>query len=72
MLEMISMRRSGDKRDERHDLFCGLLDATGEEAGGRVAISDCELMGKHRCLAPGMLDLDLIGYVRQYLHLSRR
>ncbi|VDB86106.1 unnamed protein product [Peniophora sp. CBMAI 1063] len=45
MLEMIRSRRSGDKRDERHDLFSGLLDAADEEAGGRVAISDRELMG---------------------------
>ena len=46
MLEMIRARRSGEKRDEQHDLFSGLLDAADEEAAGRVAISDRELMGK--------------------------
>ena len=46
MLEMIRKRRSGEKREERHDLFSGLLDAADEEAGEKGAISDRELLGE--------------------------
>ena len=38
-------RRNGEKAEQRHDLFSGLLDAAQDESGGEAAISDEELIG---------------------------
>ncbi|KAH9962276.1 cytochrome P450 [Lactifluus volemus] len=45
MLEMANDRRNGDTKEERYDLFSGLLDASQEELESGPAISDQELMG---------------------------
>ncbi|KAH9962281.1 cytochrome P450 [Lactifluus volemus] len=44
MLEMVNDRRNGDMKEERYDLFSGLLDAAQEEPESGPAISDQELM----------------------------
>jgi hypothetical protein len=41
MLEMVEARKNGDKRDLRHDLFSGLLEAADD---GEV-LNDEELLG---------------------------
>jgi hypothetical protein len=46
MLEMANDRRNGDTKEERYDLFSGLLNASQEEPESGPAISDQELMGK--------------------------
>jgi hypothetical protein len=46
MLEMVNDRRNGDTKEERYDLFSGLLDASQEEPESGPAINDQELMGK--------------------------
>jgi hypothetical protein len=46
MLEMANDRRNGDTKEERYDLFSGLLDASQEEPESGPAINDQELMGK--------------------------
>jgi cytochrome P450 len=46
MLEMVNDRRNGDMKEERYDLFSGLLDAAQEEPESGPAISDQELMGE--------------------------
>ncbi|KAI0252522.1 cytochrome P450 [Lactifluus subvellereus] len=45
MLEMVNARRNADTKEEHYDLFSGLLDATQEDLGSEVAISDRELIG---------------------------
>ena len=45
MLEMVEARRDGDKVEERYDLFSGLLDATQDETGSEMALSNEELFG---------------------------
>jgi hypothetical protein len=47
MLEMVDARRKGDKTEQRHDLFSGLLDAAEEEPDNGVALTDQELLGKY-------------------------
>lgn len=45
MLEMIEARRSGEKKEERYDLFSSLLDASEVEEVGQTKLSDQELAG---------------------------
>lgn len=52
MLEMVDARRNADTKEERYDLFSGLLEAAQEEPDGGVAISDRELVGKSFDVAP--------------------
>ena len=47
MLEMVEARRDADKREQRYDLFSGLLDATQNELDSEVTLSDEELIGVH-------------------------
>lgn len=48
MLDMIKARRESEKKEERHDLFSQLLDASQEEGeNGMPAISDRELIGAY-------------------------
>jgi cytochrome P450 len=47
MLEMVEARRNGDKVEERHDLFSGLLDAEQDESDNGSRLSDDELIGWH-------------------------
>jgi hypothetical protein len=47
MQEMVNDRRNADgPKEERYDLFNGLLDSTLEESDSSVAMSDEELIGK--------------------------
>jgi Cytochrome P450 len=46
MLDMVNARRNADTKEERYDLFSGLLDAAREDSDGGVAMSDRELIGK--------------------------
>ena len=51
MVEMVDARKSGDKVEERYDLFSGLLDAAQDELdNGAPALSDDELVGGHWAL----------------------
>ncbi|KAH9074397.1 cytochrome P450 [Lactarius deliciosus] len=45
MVEMVDARRSAETREERHDLFNGLLDAADDNPDGSVAITEQELIG---------------------------
>ncbi|KAH8981652.1 cytochrome P450 [Lactarius akahatsu] len=45
MVEMVNARRSAETREERHDLFNGLLDAADDNPDGSVAITEQELIG---------------------------
>jgi hypothetical protein len=47
MLEMVEARGRGDKAEQRHDLFNGLLDAVQDEldTGTGAAINEEELIG---------------------------
>jgi hypothetical protein len=55
MLEMVDARRNADTKEERYDLFSGLLEAAQEEPDGGVAISDRELVGKSFNVAPHLI-----------------
>jgi len=47
MLDMVNDRRNaGDTKEERYDVFSGLLDAAQEEPDSGVAISDEQVIGK--------------------------
>ncbi|KAH9003544.1 cytochrome P450 [Lactarius hatsudake] len=46
MVEMVHARRSAETKEERHDLFSGLLDAAHDNPDGSVAITEQELIGK--------------------------
>ncbi|KAI9436149.1 cytochrome P450 [Lactarius psammicola] len=45
MVEMVNARRSAETKEERHDLFSGLLDAAHDDPDGSVAITEQELIG---------------------------
>ena len=45
MLEMVEARRTAEKKEERYDLFSGLLDASEEESDGQKKLTDRELLG---------------------------
>ncbi|KAH9074315.1 cytochrome P450 [Lactarius deliciosus] len=45
MVEMVHARRSAETKEERHDLFSGLLDAAHDNPDGSVAITEQELIG---------------------------
>ncbi|EKM52722.1 uncharacterized protein PHACADRAFT_261326, partial [Phanerochaete carnosa HHB-10118-sp] len=45
MMEMIHARRYAEKKEERYDLFSGLLDASEEESDGQAKLTDRELLG---------------------------
>ncbi|KAI9438703.1 cytochrome P450 [Lactarius indigo] len=45
MAEMVDARRSAETKEERHDLFSGLLDAAHDDPDDGVAITEQELMG---------------------------
>ena len=46
MVEMVDARRNAETKEERHDLFCGLLDASQGDLDGGPAITEQELIGK--------------------------
>ena len=46
MVEMIDARRDADVKEERYDLFSGLLDAAQGDLDGGQAITEKELIGK--------------------------
>ncbi|KAH9003517.1 cytochrome P450 [Lactarius hatsudake] len=45
MIEMVDDRRSAETKEERYDLFSGLLDAAHDDPDGGVAITEQELIG---------------------------
>jgi hypothetical protein len=45
MVEMVDARRHAETKEERHDLFSGLLDASGDDLSGDAAITEQELIG---------------------------
>ena len=45
MVEMIHARRNAETKEERHDLFSGLLDASEDDLNGNAAITEQELIG---------------------------
>ena len=45
MLEMCQARRAAEKKEERHDLFSSLLDASDEEVDDGKRLTDRELLG---------------------------
>ncbi|OBZ67577.1 hypothetical protein A0H81_12404 [Grifola frondosa] len=45
MVEMVQARKTGEKKEERYDLFSNLLDANEEESEGQAKLSDGELIG---------------------------
>ena len=45
---MVDARRGAETKEERHDLFSGLLDAAHEEPDGGVAITEEELIGERQ------------------------
>ena len=45
MVEMVDTRRNAETKEERHDLFSGLLDASQGDLGGGPAITEQELIG---------------------------
>jgi hypothetical protein len=47
MLEMVEVRRSSGKAEQRYDLFSGLLDASQDELNKDAVLSDEELMGRY-------------------------
>ena len=45
MTEMVAARRNGEAKEERYDLFSGLLDAAEADLDGATAITEQELIG---------------------------
>jgi hypothetical protein len=45
MVEMVDARRNAETKEKRHDLFSGLLDASGDGLDGNAAITEQELIG---------------------------
>ena len=66
MLEMIAARRSSEKKEERFDLFTGLLDASDQDADGSAKLTDMELLSEcPRGPVPSRID----PLPRQHLHI---
>ena len=71
MMEMVDARRNGDKVEQRHDLFSGLLDAAQDDQGSGAAISDEELMGRYSTSRSfGILGKRLICPPRKHVCIS--
>jgi hypothetical protein len=45
MVEMADARRNAETKEERYDLFSGLLDASGDGLDGNAAVTEQELIG---------------------------
>ncbi len=73
MVELVDARRSAETKEERHDLFSGLLDAAHDDPDGGVAITEQELIGKcqlsHRI---ALMNNFLTRHPREYVHLPSR
>jgi hypothetical protein len=73
MQEMVEARKSGDKVEERHDLFSGLLDAAQDEPDNGAGLSDEELIGWYSTLQSfGILGKRLTLPPRKHVHISYR
>ena len=71
MVEMVEARRNGDKVEERHDLFSGLLDAAQDEPDIGAGLSDEELIGWYSTLQLFIiLEKHLTFPPRKHVHLS--
>lgn len=46
MTEMCASRRAEETKEEKHDLFSSLLDASDDEGDGGARLTDRELLGK--------------------------
>ena len=46
MREMIDVRRTAEKKEERYDLFSSLLEASDDNTDGLSKMTDKELLGK--------------------------
>ena len=46
MIEMVNARRNAETKEERYDLFSGLLDAADGDLSGAAAITEEELIGE--------------------------
>lgn len=71
MSEMITARRTAQVKEERYDLFSGLLDATElEDEGARL--NNDELLGTPRRDLYARHFMTQLSLVRQHIHLSSR
>ena len=71
MLEMVEARGTGDKVEERYDLFSGLLDAKQDESNNGAGLSDDELIGLNLKLQSfGILGKRLALPLRKHVRLS--
>ena len=73
MVEMVDARRSAESKEERHDLFSGLLDAAQDDPDGSVAITEEELIGK--CQLTYHIEFvqkNLTRHPREHVHLPSR
>ncbi len=73
MVEMVDARRSAEIKEERHDLFSVLLDATQDEPDGSLALTEQELFGE--CQLSYRIALMKKGshrYPREYVHRPPR
>ena len=75
MAEMVDARRSAETKEERRDLFSGLLGAAGDDTDGGVAITNQELirvvMFQLPCRVTFMKRVPT-RHPRQYVHLPPR
>jgi hypothetical protein len=70
MAEMVEARRNGEKAEQRHDLFSGLLDAAQDEPGSEAALRDEELFGGYSMSGSfGILEKRLTRPPRKHVYL---
>ncbi len=73
MIELVDARRSAETKEERHDLFSGLLNATHDDPDGGVAITEQELIGRCQLLYRiALMKKDLTRHPREYVYLPSR
>ena len=70
MLEMVETRRSGDKVEERYDLFSGLLDAAQDELDNGAMLSEEELVGEYNIDRYCIIGKRFDRYSRKHVYLS--
>jgi hypothetical protein len=70
MVEMVNARRSAETKEERYDLFSGLLDAADGDLDGAAVITEDELIGQ--CYLSCHRKKVLTRLPREYVHFPSR
>ncbi len=72
MLDMCAVRRTSGTKEDKHDLFSSLLDASDEDVDQGAKLTDRELLGLSCLLMHYLKQSHCHTLYRQYLHFPSR